>query len=376
MPFDPNKGGHVRHLFYDVLCLPAATKKDGKESADQKQLELLKVLMNKGEREKAEPYLDAFLENRAASKIISTYTDTLINWCVGERIHPAFLQVNAASGRVASRDPNGQNIPRAEDYEALDPRSGFVADPGYLFVVYDYAAMEFKIASALSRDPFLVRAANDTSLDVHTNTARACFNIPETERVEKTDQRRQAAKTITYAVLYGASGYALTKQLPGISVWVGEALIDKFYRAYPGLRTWIETVHAEIMSKGYVETLYGRRRWADKKLLTSNREKDWAGELRKLTNTLVQGLGADIMKIAMKVADTRLQEKKMDAAIVMQAHDELVVLAREDQAQEVASIVGRAMIHKVYDVTLPVEGRIVRTLSKHEDTLLPVPSLN
>jgi DNA polymerase-1 len=319
---------------------------------------------------KIKPILSLFIANREATKILDTYTASLLEHKIGNRIHAGFLQVNTAAGRMASRKPSLQNLPRSNDEgddPLLDIRSAFIADDDYVLVIVDYVQVEFKIASAFSQDDFLVRAANDKKIDVHSNTAQACFGAdPKTTSKTEFLQIRQAAKTLTYAILYGASGFAISKQLPGISPARGDQLIADFYQAYPGLLNWLEKAHAFIMANGYSETYYKRRRWASQKDLVGGDDRTKERELRRLVNAIIQGSSADITKIAMKLAYNAYRKHNLDATIVAQIHDELVVLCRADQAQEVKQITEACMVHKIFDVNLPVDGRIAYSLSKLE----------
>jgi DNA polymerase-1 len=362
--FDPAKTTHVRHMFYDVFCLREG-KSAGRVTSDRKQLALLYEEMDKTRKDEAKEFFDAFMLNKEASKIRTTYTHSLLDLRTPDgRIHPGFLQVNAASGRYTSRGPNFQNLPR-DDSGLFDVRSAFVADPGYVFVVYDFRQMEFKLAAAYSQDPFLVKAANDSTIDVHNNTARACFDLSDKEEVAKS--QRQAAKTITFAILFGATGFGLSRQLVGVSPKRGEELVDKFYNAYSGLKEWTDKLRAEISKQGFAQTYFGRRRWGDRKKLLDPKEYVSEAELRKLANTVIQGTGADITKIAMKQVDRRLRIEHLDAQIVGQIHDELIVLCPEGQADAVSQIMQEEMTSEVFGVTLPVDGAIKLNLSKHEE---------
>lgn len=362
--FDPSKTTHVRHMFYDVFCLPEG-RRGGKVTSDRKLLVLLYEQLDAKRKTDAQAFFDAYMLNREANKIKTTYTHSLLDLRDSRgRIHPGFLQVNAASGRYTSRQPNFQNLPR-DDSGLFDVRSAFVADPGYVFVIYDFQQMEFKLAAAYSQDPFLVKAANDSAIDVHNNTARACFNIPKTSDVPK--DKRQAAKTITFAILFGATGYGLSRQLVGVSPKQGERLVAKFYDAYRGLKKWTDTLHISIAQRGYAETYYGRRRWADKKKLAEASPDVKDGELRKLANTVIQGTGADVTKIAMKKVDRRLRLEHPEAQIVGQIHDELVVLCPATQALEVSRVMESEMIAEVFGVTLLVDGDVKYNLSKHSE---------
>ncbi|NIN66237.1 MAG: DNA polymerase I, partial [Anaerolineae bacterium] len=294
------------------------------------------------------------------------YTTSLLEYAEADgRIHAAFLQVNAASGRYTSREPNFQNLPR--DSKLFDIRSAFIPDPGHVFVVYDFVQMEFKLAAAYSQDPLLVAAANDPEMDVHSATARAIFGLREDQEVESV--QRQAAKTITFAILYGITPYGLARQLQ-CSEDRAKFFIKKFYQQYQGLKRWINETRQLIRQQGYVETYYGRRRWADMDKVMNPVEEIRDGEFRKLANTVIQGSGADFTKIAMKQSDKAFREEGLDAEIVGQIHDELVVLCPEGQADRVEKILEVCMTQEIHrppthlSVKLPVDGKIKLSLSK------------
>lgn len=368
-PFDPGNYEHVHTVLYDLLGIPPA-RKGGKDTAEKNQLKLLFEIMPKKYREKARPFFQAFIDYKEANKIRTTYTHSLIEHIATDgRLHAAFLQVNAASGRYTSREPNFQNIPR--DSKLFDVRSAFVPDDGYAFILADYRQMEFKIAAAFSEDPFLVTAANDSSIDVHVNTARAMFNLSPDDQVSK--DQRDAAKTMTYAVQYGANAFAVSKLLM-ISEKKATVFIRKFFEAYPGLERWIKKARKEIMMQGYVETYYGRRRYARMDILKSPVERLKDEEFRKLVNTRVQGTGADVVKIAMKQLDRLMRRAQVDAQIVGQIHDELVILCRRNQVGKVKPLIHEAMVNpytKIGDVPLPIDVEVKTSLSKSKAALIP-----
>jgi DNA polymerase I len=365
-PFDPKRSDHRRHMLYDVLCLPAA-RRQGKETTERKQLQLLFQLMAPEEQERARPFFEAFVTWSVAEKIRSTYTYNIIEKLDHQgRIHPSFFQIDTATGRMSSGKPiNFQNIPR--DKKTYDVRAAFVPDPGWKFILADYVQMEFKIGAALCGDSTLVAIANDTAADVHLTTARACFNIAEDAPVP--DEKRQAAKTMTYALQYGASPYGVAKLLL-IQEREARRLIDAFYGAYPGLAEWAERCRVQIKERGYSETYYGRRRWGDMKVLHSHNEEARDSEFRRLGNMIVQGTGADITKLAMKRVTRWLQAEGFQSQIVGQIHDELVILSPDDEAATVMERVEDLMTAQVENVTLPVEASIRSSLSKSPDAIL------
>ena len=371
-PFDPKKAEHAQQMLFDTLCIPIAWKQ-GKESADRKQLELSFRLLSKKQQEVARSFFDAYVGFSKAEKIRSTYTTALLDRLDHQgRIHPSFLQVATYTGRISSRSPNFTNLPR--DDEQYDVRAAFIPDDNYVFVVADMIQVEFKIAAALSKDRTLVAAANDPSSDVHVNTAHICFEIPEDQKVSK--QERQDSKTLTYAVQYGATPAGIARLLQ-ITLKRAQYIIDGFYnKAYPGLRDWIKSMQELILQHGYSTTYYGRRRWGDMNALQSRDPGLRESELRKLVNAIVQGTAADLIKLAMRDIQCWLQEQKLQSRMVGQIHDELVLHCPRSEALVVLENVVRLMTSELLGVTLSVIGSIRSSLSKSDKAVVNPATLN
>lgn len=365
-PFDPGNTEHKAQILYDRFGLPVA-RRGGRETTERKALEVLFELMDAERKEAARPFFEAFITHSKAEKVRSTYTQSIWERVDPEgRVHPSFFQLDTTTGRMSSGKPiNFQNMPR--DKATYDIRSAFIPGEGYQFVLADYVQMEFKIGAGLSQDPDLVRIANDPDADVHINTAAACFNVkPE----DVTAPQRQAAKTLTYAIQFGATPAGVSKLL-NCHLKEAERLVRAFYNeAYPGLRDWTERVQGEIQRRGYAETYYGRRRWGDLNLLRSRQEQPRMEEFRKLVNMIVQGTGADVAKLAMKKVDRWFRSEGLRSQIVGQIHDELVILCPEDEASKVMYYVEELMTSQVLDVTLPVDASIRSSLSKSEEAIL------
>jgi DNA polymerase-1 len=253
----------------------------------------------------------------------------------------------------------------------FDVRRAFIPDPGCVFVVADYVQMEFKIAGALSKDPDLVKVVNDLNCDIHIKTAAAIFDIEE-EKV--TPEQREAAKTLNYAIIYGVTPSGFAKQIQ-VSEKKAEILIGRFYKTYPGLKRWILQTHREILLNGYAETYWGRRRWADPLLLRSPVEEKKMSELRKMTNMVVQGTGADFTKIAMRKIYKQIQG--MESRLVGQVHDELIVLCPLAEAARVMKVMDVCMTARMYEdtqgqVILPVKVEAKTSLSKSKDAVIKI----
>jgi DNA polymerase-1 len=366
-PFDPARPEHVRSMLYDRLCLPVA-RKGGKETAERKQLKVIFETMKEPQKSVARPFFKAWMAWGQAQKILTTYTHSIWdNLDQNGRIHPSFFQVDTMTGRMSSGKPvNFQNMPR--DDGLLDVRSAFIPDPGWVFILADYSQMEFKIAAGLSGDSKLVAAANDRKADVHTATARAIFHIPDDEPV--TDEQRQAAKTTTYAIQYLTTPFGLSKQLL-VKEPVAKQIIVAFFGLYPGLKQWILRTQQQITDQGFSETYYGRRRWGNPKFLQSPVPELREDELRKLTNHVVQGTGADVTKLAMKRVDRWFRQEHLQSWIAGQIHDELVILSPLTEAVTVARKVEELMRDRIGDVTLPVDATIKVSLSKSKQAKWP-----
>ncbi len=258
------------------------------------------------------------LEYRSLSKLKSTYTDKLplqINARTG-RVHTSYHQAVAATGRLSSSDPNLQNIPiRTEQGRQI--RQAFIAPEGYKIVALDYSQIELRIMAHLSKDEGLIKAF-EQGLDIHRATSAEVFDIPLEEVT--TDQRR-SAKAINFGLIYGMSAFGLAKQL-GVDRKEAQAYVDLYFHRYPGVKRYMEETRATAHEQGFVETLYGRRLYLPE-INARNKQRQMAAE-RTAINAPMQGTAADIIKRAMIKVDAWLQDKPVDANMIMQVHDELV----------------------------------------------------
>ncbi|PZA05690.1 DNA polymerase I [Meiothermus sp. PNK-Is4] len=340
-PFNVNSRDQLEAILYDELKLQAggAGRKTstGKRSTAASVLEEMRAL---------HPIVGKILDYRELSKLKSTYLDPLprlIHPKTG-RLHTRFNQTATATGRLSSSDPNLQNIPvRTEVGRKI--RRGFVAQPGYQLVVADYSQIELRILAHLSGDENLKKVFTERR-DIHTQTAAWMFGL-EPEKVDP--QHRRAAKTINFGVLYGMSAHRLSGEL-GISYAEASGFIERYFASYPKVRLWIERTLAEGRERGYVETMFGRRRFvAD--LESKNRVVKEAAE-RMAFNMPVQGTAADLMKLAMVKLYPKLKER--GAHLVLQVHDELVVEAPEPLTKEVAEVM-REVMQNVWELDVPLE---------------------
>ena len=265
------------------------------------------------------PLPKLLIEHRGLSKLKSTYTDKLpkmINPATG-RVHTSYHQAVTATGRLSSSDPNLQNIPiRSEEGRRI--RQAFVAPEGYKLMAADYSQIELRIMAHLSGDEGLLKAFTE-GMDVHKATAAEVFGV--TVDLVSTEQRR-SAKAINFGLIYGMSAFGLAKQLH-VGRYEAQDYIDTYFERYPGVKSYMDNTRIEAADVGYVETLKGRRLYLPE-IKSSNGMRRAAAE-RTAINAPMQGTAADIIKLAMIEVDNWLAESDLDARVIMQVHDELVL---------------------------------------------------
>ena len=277
------------------------------------------------------------LEYRSLSKLKSTYTDRLpeqINPSTG-RVHTSYQQAVTATGRLSSTDPNLQNIP-VRTPEGRRIRQAFIAPAGWRIVAADYSQIELRIMAHLSSDAGLIDAFAKGH-DVHRATAAEVFGV---SLDEVSDLQRRSAKAINFGLIYGMSAFGLAKQL-GVGRGEAQAYIDRYFARYPGVQAYMERVRAEAGTRGYVETIFGRRLYLPD-IRSRNPSVRQAAE-RTAINAPMQGSAADIIKRAMITLDAWLAESAAPARMVMQVHDELVLEVREDALEDVGAKVRALM---------------------------------
>ncbi|MGP9823413.1 DNA polymerase I [Ectopseudomonas khazarica] len=271
------------------------------------------------------------MQYRSLSKLKSTYTDRLpeqINPRTG-RIHTSYHQAVAATGRLSSSDPNLQNIP-IRTAEGRRIRQAFVAPKGYRTMAADYSQIELRIMAHLAKDEGLLEAFRN-DLDVHKATAAEVFGVALDE--VSSDQRRKA-KAINFGLIYGMSAFGLAKQID-VERKEAQAYIDRYFARYPGVLSYMERTRAQAAEQGYVETVFGRRLYLPE--IHAQNQAMRKGAERAAINAPMQGTAADIIKRAMIKVDGWLQDSGVDARIIMQVHDELVLEVREDLVDEVGA---------------------------------------
>lgn len=276
------------------------------------------------------------LEYRTLAKLKSTYADGLAAF-IGEdgRIHSTFNQTITATGRISSTEPNLQNIPIRVELGRLI-RKVFVPKEGFVFVDADYSQIELRVLAHISGDERLIQAYREAK-DIHRITASQVFHIPFDE---VTPLQRRNAKAVNFGIVYGISSFGLSQDL-SISRKEASDYIEKYFETYPGIKTFLDNVVKEAKEKGYVTTIYGRRRPVPE-LKSSNFMQRSFGE-RVAMNAPIQGTAADIIKIAMIRVDDRLKREGLKSRLILQVHDELLIEAAKDEVEEVKKILSEEM---------------------------------
>jgi len=283
------------------------------------------------------PLPKVLMEYRGLAKLKSTYTDKLpleINKTTG-RIHTSYHQAVAATGRLSSQDPNLQNIP-VKTEEGRRIRQAFIAPENYKLIAADYSQIELRIMAHLSEDEGLLTAF-EKGLDVHRATAAEVFGV-NLEGV--TQEMRRSAKAINFGLIYGMSAFGLAKQLQ-LGRREAQGYIDKYFERYPGVLRYMNSVRSQAHEQGFVETIFGRRLYLPD-INAKNRNSQMAAE-RTAINAPMQGTAADIIKKAMINVHAWLNEKTVDAKMIMQVHDELVLEVHQSQVDSVGQKVKQLM---------------------------------
>lgn len=299
------------------------------------------------------PLPKVLMEYRGLAKLKSTYTDKLplvINKRTG-RIHTSYHQAVAATGRLSSQDPNLQNIPIKTE-EGRRIRQAFIAPPGYKLVAADYSQIELRIMAHLSDDAGLL-SAFEKGLDVHRATAAEVFGVG-LDGV--TPEMRRSAKAINFGLIYGMSAFGLAKQLH-VGRNEAQQYIDRYFERYPGVQRYMNNIRALAHEQGYVETIFGRRLYLPD--INAKNKNLQMGAERTAINAPMQGTAADIIKTAMIKVQAWLDETQLDAKIIMQVHDELVLEVAEAQLEQVRfGLIERMSAAATLKVPLLVEAGV------------------
>ena len=337
--FNINSTPQLRHVLFEKHQLPILKKTKTGPSTDYEVLEQLAAMGHEVPR--------LLIEYRELSKLKSTYVDALPGFIhpLTGRIHTSFNQAGAATGRLSSSDPNLQNIPvRTPRGEAI--RRAFVAPPGAMLLTADYSQIELRLLAHLSGDPAFV-AAFEQGGDIHRQTAAIIFGVAQDQ---VTPEMRARAKTINFGTIYGQGAFALSRQL-GITQEDAKRFIEQYFTRFAGVRAWLDRTVAEARAKGYVETLFGRRRYIPE-LKDRNYNIRAFGE-RTATNSPLQGSAADLIKIAMIRIAGALKEHGLASRMILQVHDELVVEVPRGEEEAATELVKRHM-ERAADLRVPL----------------------
>ncbi len=330
----------LSHVLFDVMGLPTKGLKKTKHGYYSTNAKVLSDLARDHE------IVRLILDWREKSKIKSTYLDTLGPLRRGDgRVHTTYNQTITATGRLSSSDPNLQNIPTRSEL-GRTVKTAFSAGEGSVFLAVDYSQIELRLLAHLSGDEHLVRAFNEGE-DFHAETAARVFGVPV---FEVTPDLRSRAKAVNFGIVYGQQAYGLSQSLH-ISMAEARDMIDRYYEAYPGVRTFLDNVVARAKQTGYAETMYGRRRHIPE-LKAKNPQLRGFGE-RTAMNHPMQGTAADIIKIAMARVSRRLEEEGFAAHMILQVHDELDFECPTDEVERLTTMVRDVMEH-VVDLRVPL----------------------
>ncbi|OGS87739.1 MAG: DNA polymerase I, partial [Gallionellales bacterium GWA2_59_43] len=339
-PFNLNSPKQLREILFDKLQLPVKKKTpSGDPSTDEEVLQELALDY---------PLPKLLLEYRGMAKLKSTYTDKLpqmVDRNTG-RVHTSYSQAVAVTGRLASSDPNLQNIP-VRTAEGRRIREAFIAPPGSRIVSADYSQIELRIMAHLSGDEGLLKAFANGE-DIHRATAAEIFM---TTPADVDNEQRRYAKVINFGLIYGMSAFGLAKQL-GIERAAATAYIDRYFARYPGVADYMQRTREQAKQQGFVETVFGRRLWLPE-INASNGMKRQAAE-RAAINAPMQGTAADLIKLAMIAVQHWLVAEQLHTKLIMQVHDELVLEVPENELELVKEKL-RELMCNVADLKVPLE---------------------
>ncbi|HLB40293.1 MAG TPA: DNA polymerase, partial [Candidatus Babeliales bacterium] len=328
--FNLNSPAQVAELLFTKLKLPAAKKhrKSGQLVTDQTVLTRLA---------KIHPVPSLILKYRELTKLKNTYIDQLPTYINPRtnKIHTNFSQIATTTGRLASAEPNLQNIPVAAGF-GRQIRAAFKPDPGQVFLAADYSQIELRVLAHLSGDQKLCQAFL-TGVDIHQQTAAQIFTVPP---AAVTAEQRQVGKRINFSVLYGLTAYGLAQDLD-LSLQSAKQYIAAYFASYPGVAAWIEQTVATATAQGYCTTYWGRRR-ALPALQERNQTLYNAGR-RLAINTPVQGTAAEIMKLGMLAVAQQLKAAGLSAKMLLQIHDELLLTVPVAELERTMTLVQQAL---------------------------------
>lgn len=347
--FNINSPKQLGEILFEKLKLPSGKKTKTGYSTAVEVLDKLKETY---------PVVQRILDYRHYSKLKTTYADALPEYIKEDgRIHGTFHQTVTSTGRLSSVEPNLQNIPsREEDGRLL--RKAFVASEGFVFLDADYSQIELRILAHMSQDERLISAYSQGE-DIHKMTAAAVFKLPLDE---VTDRHRSNAKAVNFGIIYGISAFGLSNDID-ISMKEAKAFIENYFETFPNIKAFLDALVEKAKTKGYAETLFGRRRYVPE-LKSSNFMSRAFGE-RIAMNAPIQGTAADIIKKAMIRVHNRLKKEGLKSRLILQVHDELLVETAVDEEDKVKRILKEEMMGAM-ELSVPLLVDINRGKSWYE----------
>ena len=336
--FNLNSPKQLGVILFEKIGLPVVKKTKTGYSTD---VEVLEKLSKKHE------IADYILKYRSLNKLISTYLDGILEYIMDDgRVRTSFKQMITATGRLSSVDPNLQNIPIRSE-EGKNIRKVFVADKNKVFIDADYSQIELRVLAHLSKDSVMIDSFKN-DLDIHYKTASEVFGVPINE---VTDNQRRSAKAVNFGTVYGISDYGLSKDL-NITRNEARQYIDGYLNTYPSIKSYMEEIVNKAKKDGFVTTILDRKRYIPE-INSKNFNIRSFGE-RIALNTPIQGSAADIIKLAMIKVYERLKIEKVNAKLILQIHDELIVECEESEKETVKKILKNSM-ENVYKLDLPLK---------------------
>lgn len=326
--FNINSTQQLGVILFEKLGLPVYKKTKKGYSTD---VDILEKLKDK------HPVIEKILEYRSLMKLNSTYVEGLLPYIneKTKRIHSYFHQTVTATGRISSTEPNLQNIPTRTQF-GKRLRKVFKPEEGYVFIDADYSQIELRVLAHISKDEHMLEAFKNDE-DIHVQAASKVLGIP---KEEVTKEQRSSAKAVNFGIVYGISDFGLSEQL-GVSKKKAKEYIEQYLEKYSGIKKFMDDIVEIAKEQGYVETVFHRRRYI--KELESNNYMVRQFGARAAMNTPIQGTAADIMKIAMIDVYNKLKEEKLDAKIILQVHDELMIECKENDKEKVKTILKSCM---------------------------------
>ncbi len=348
--FNINSPRQLGTILFEKMQLPTGKKTKSGYSTSAEVLEALRPFS---------PIIDFILEYRVTGKLKSAYADGLIAAAdKNGRVHTRFRQALTATGRLSSTEPNLQNIPIKTELGRQFRKFFIPTDESRVLIDADYSQIELRLLCALSGDENM-REAFLSGFDIHSSTAMKIFGVPKDE---VTIEMRKKAKAINFGIMYGMGEFSLAEDMHTTRKQAGE-YIKNYLQSYPKVKEYLSGVVEQAKKDGYVTTLFGRRRYIPE--LASNRRNEVAFGERVAMNSPIQGTAADIIKLAMVAVDRRLKEEKLDARLLLQVHDELIVEASKSCADKAAEILKHEMEHAV-ELSVPLTVEISQGQSWYE----------